>query len=419
MATFELQQSSSNHDDEVQISSSGGTKRGGWITFLFIAGTVMGLTLASWGWLSNLIVCLIEEFNVKSVDAAQISNIVNGCICVFAIAAAIVADSFFGSFSVIFFCSSVNLLGLTLFSLTAMLDSLRPPHCETGLPGLCQSPSRVQFVVLYFGLALLSVGTGGTRSVITTMGANQLHRLKYREIYFNWFLFVNCAGAAIGSTAIVYVEDNLIGLVIFLSGRRFYCYDTTQGSPFVDLTCVVVACFRKRKVLLSSRSEDYYYGNDGKENTVSNKPEKNFRILNRAAMKTEGDLKEDGSVAKPWRLCTVQRVEDVKSLLGILPLWSSSLLVSTPIAIQGSLTVLQALTMDRHLSSYFKIPAGSFGVIVFISTSISLLLVDRVLYPMWRKLSGRSPTTWSRPHDDRAFHGSLSICGVKTPQSGT
>ncbi|KAL0533769.1 hypothetical protein IC582_027814 [Cucumis melo] len=45
--------------------------------------------------------------------------------------------------------------------------------------------------------------------------------------------------------------------------------------------------------------------------------------------------------------------------------------------------------MDRHLGSNFKIPAGSFSVIIFISTTISLTLVDRFLYPIWQKLIGR------------------------------
>ncbi|EXC33229.1 Nitrate excretion transporter 1 [Morus notabilis] len=195
MATTELQKSSSNHDDQVQTSSSG--------------GTVMGLTLAAWGWLSNLIVYLIEEFNVNSVDAAQISNVVNGCTNLFSIVVAIVADSFFGCFFVIFISSCINLLGVILFALTAMLDCLRPPRCEKGSLGLglCKSPSRVQFVVLYSGLALLSVGAG-TCSVIATMGANQLDRPEDCRILFNWFFFINYVCAVIGST-VVYVEDNV------------------------------------------------------------------------------------------------------------------------------------------------------------------------------------------------------------------
>ena len=81
-------------------------------------GTVTGLTLATWGWLANLIVYLIEEFNVKSVDAAQISNVVNGCINLFPIVGAIIADSFFGCFSVIFFSSCIHLLVTTYLILS-------------------------------------------------------------------------------------------------------------------------------------------------------------------------------------------------------------------------------------------------------------------------------------------------------------
>lgn len=116
------------------------------------------------------------------------------------------------------------------------------------------------------------------------------------------------------------------------------------------------------------------------------------RLLNRAALQTDGDLKVDGSIANPWRLCTVQQVEDLKTLVRIVPLWSSSIFLSIPIAIQNSLTVLQALAMDRHIGSHFKIPAGSLVVIVLISTSISLPIIDRLLCPTWQKLTGQSPT---------------------------
>ncbi|EXC33231.1 Nitrate excretion transporter 1 [Morus notabilis] len=261
--------------------------------------------------------------------------------------------------------------GMILFALTAMLDSLRPAPCKNGLPSLCKSPSRTHYAVLYSGLALLSSGTGCTRFTLATVGANQFEKQDGRDIFFNWYFFIMYMSAVIASTAIVYVEDNiswelgfgicilvsLIGVAIFLSGKRFYLRDKPLGSPFLDFARVVVACFRKRKVLISSRSEDYYYGHDGNAKIVATIPAKNFRVLNRAALKTEGDLKPDGSVAKPWRLCTVQQVEDVKALIRILPLWSSSIFLSTPIAVQRSLTVLQALTMDRHLGSNFKIPA--------------------------------------------------------------
>ena len=76
-------------------------------------GLVTGLSLGAGGWLINLIVYLIEEFNLKSIDAAQISNVVNGC-SLLPVIGAIISDSFLGSFSVILISSVVSLLVLVL-----------------------------------------------------------------------------------------------------------------------------------------------------------------------------------------------------------------------------------------------------------------------------------------------------------------
>ena len=65
-------------------------------------------------WLANLIVYLIQVFNVKSIDAAQISNITNGCSNQFPVIVAIVADSFFGSFFVATISTSIFMLVIVL-----------------------------------------------------------------------------------------------------------------------------------------------------------------------------------------------------------------------------------------------------------------------------------------------------------------
>lgn len=74
------------------------------------AATLAGLTLAGGGWLSNLIVYLIDQFHINSIDAAQINNVVSGCTSLFPIVGAIVADSFLGSFAVIWISSIISLL---------------------------------------------------------------------------------------------------------------------------------------------------------------------------------------------------------------------------------------------------------------------------------------------------------------------
>ena len=75
------------------------------------AATLLGMSITSFGWVLNLIVFLIEEFNIKSIAAAQISNIVNGCLSMLPLVAAILADSFFGNILVI---SASTFISLTV-----------------------------------------------------------------------------------------------------------------------------------------------------------------------------------------------------------------------------------------------------------------------------------------------------------------
>ena len=72
------------------------------------------------GMLGNLTVYLIREFNVKSINGAHVVNVANGSSSLFPILAAIMADSFFGSFSVAFLSSLVSFL---------VLNTLHSPQC--------------------------------------------------------------------------------------------------------------------------------------------------------------------------------------------------------------------------------------------------------------------------------------------------
>lgn len=384
-------------------------KRGGWVTFPFIAATLAGLMLSGLGWLTNLTVYLIEEFNVTSINAAQISNIVNGGINLLPFISAILVDSFSGSLSVVYISCVFSLLGAILLTLTASINSLRPPWCENGST-LCQAPSKTQFTVLYAALALGSVGFGAMRFTLATLGANQFDNPQCQSIFFNWFFFIFSGSSVIASIVIVCVEENIswgrgfglcaassfVALTIFLLGTRFYHHDEPQGSPYTGLARVAIAAMRKRKMSLSFYTENYYHEKDGMNKVMPTTPSQSLRFLNRAALKSEGDILSDGSVAKPWSLCTVQEVENLKTLVRVIPIWSSSVFVVTPIKIQYSMLVLQAMAMNRHLGSSFQIPAGTILVVVSISTCISLAIIDRFLLPAWKKLTYQSLTPLQR-----------------------
>ncbi|KAL8204977.1 hypothetical protein R6Q57_010600 [Mikania cordata] len=369
-----------------------------------------GLTLAAGGWSNNLIVYLINEFNIKSIDAAQIANIVNGCMALFPILGAILADSYLGSFIVILVSSFVSTVGMVLLSLTSTLDSLKPTPCEND-PSPCMGPSKAQIGILYTSLALSTMGVAGTRFTLATMGADQFDNQKHQVVFVNWHFFTMYVATLVSMVGIVYIQDNvswglgfglsgaanLIGLAAFVLGGRYYQLLKPQGSPFTRLACVLVAAFRKRKSLLSPKIEDYCQEPRPEGSTLMiATPTTSFKFLNHAALVSPGDMNRDGSINKPWNLCTLQQVEDLKTLIKISPIWSTGILLHTPIATQMSLIVLQSLAMDRHLGARFQIPAGTMMIFVMISTSISLSIINSFLLSTFHKLTHTSPTPLKR-----------------------
>jgi peptide/histidine transporter 3/4 len=119
-------------------------------------------------------------------------------------------------------------------------------------------------------------------------------------------------------------------------------------------------------------------------------------FLNRAALITDSDtIGADGSVARPWRVCTVQQVEDFKTVLRILPLWTATIFLSIALGVQINFTILQALVMDRTVAR-FTIPAGSMIVGCLIAVVVFLGLFDRILLPLWRRVTRHDPTPLQR-----------------------
>ncbi|KAJ6758441.1 OLIGOPEPTIDE TRANSPORTER-RELATED [Salix koriyanagi] len=56
---------------------------------------------------------------------------------------------------------------------------------------------------------------------------------------------------------------------------------------------------------------------------------------------------------------------------------------------QNSFLLLQASTMNRHITSKFEIPAGSFYAFLLLSSTIWIALYDRVIIPLASKIRGK------------------------------
>ena len=177
------------------------------------------------------------------------------------------------SFSFFHSISFLRIQGMIMFTLTAVIHSLRPPQCVIGSYP-CETPSNFQYAVIYMTLLLASLGVGGTRFTIATMGAEQFDKANDQGIFFNWYYLTLYIANAISFSAIVYIQDNVswglgfgicaivnvIGLAIFIMGKKFYCQVKSKGGPFTSIARVMVAAIRKRKILRSFGSHNYYFG---------------------------------------------------------------------------------------------------------------------------------------------------------------
>lgn len=114
-----------------------------------------------------------------------------------------------------------------------------------------------------------------------------------------------------------------------------------------------------------------------------------LRFLNKAALIADKEVKPDGSCTNPWKLCSIQKVEEVKCLVKIVPIWTSCVINFISMSQQGTFIVSQALKMDRNLGPNFQIPAGSLSIISLITIGIWLPFYDRILQPAIAKYTKR------------------------------
>jgi peptide/histidine transporter 3/4 len=111
------------------------------------------------------------------------------------------------------------------------------------------------------------------------------------------------------------------------------------------------------------------------------------RCLNKAALVVEeNELNNDGSSKDPWRLCSIQQIEELKCMLKIIPIWVTSIIVFIPVGQLSIFSISQALKMDRNIGN-FEIHSGSVSVITLIAIGIFLPFYDSVISPSLEKIT--------------------------------
>ncbi|OIW02270.1 hypothetical protein TanjilG_15153 [Lupinus angustifolius] len=377
-------------------------KKGGLITMPFIFANEITEKLAVVGFNTNMISYLTTQLHMPLTKAANTLTNFGGTSSLTPLLGAFISDSYAGKFWTITAASMIYQIGMITLTLSAVLPQLRPPPCKG--EEVCEEASAGQLAVLYISLLLGALGSGGIRPCVVAFGADQLDKSDPKQTtktwsYFNWYYFVMGASMLVAVTVLVYIQDNVgwglglgiptiamfISIIAFIVGYPLYQNLDPCGSPFTRLIQVIVAAFRKRNI----PHTDFLYRNDELDASISLGGRlhhtEHMKFLDKAAILTEEDNNKKPNL---WRLNTVHRVEELKSIIRMGPIWASGILLITAYSQQGTFSLQQAKTMDRHLTKSFQIPAGSMSVFTILTMLTTTAFYDRVFIRIARRFTG-------------------------------
>ncbi|KAB2085760.1 hypothetical protein ES319_A05G420500v1 [Gossypium barbadense] len=164
------------------------------------------------------------------------------------------------------------------------------------------------------------------------------------------------------------------------------------GSPFTRVAQVFVAAARKWRLTESHGSRGICCEDDRvRGQTMGPKLVRTnqFRFLDKAMMIDNDDAMRKSR--NPWKLCSLNQVEEVKLLLRLIPIWVSCLMFCAVITQLHTFFTKQGSTMSRSLGPNFQVPPAALQSLVGLTILIAVPVYDCVFVPIARKLT-KNPT---------------------------
>ncbi|KAF3622009.1 Protein NRT1/ PTR FAMILY 5.7 [Capsicum annuum] len=374
---------------------------GGWKASFLIIAIEFSERLSYFGIATSLIIYLTKVIHQDLKTAAKSVNYWTGVTTLMPLLGGFVADAYLGRFYTVLASTIVYLLGLVLLAMSTVVPSLK--SCGS-YP--CQEPRKVHVVIFFFAIYLISIGTGGHRPSLESFGADQFdddHPQEKRKkmSFFNWWSFGLCSGVLLGVTLIVYVQDHVSwaaadliltlvmasSLIIFCSGRRFYRYRKVSESPLTTMLQVLVASIKKRN--LPHPSSPAYLHETQKSETNRRRlcHTKGLKFLDKAAIFDEIQDSIDQK-QNPWRLATVTKVEELKLLINMIPIWLTTLPFGVSIAQASTFFIKQGVTLNRKITDDFEIPPASMYGLGAIGMIATVTIYEKILVRILRQSTG-------------------------------
>jgi peptide/histidine transporter 3/4 len=382
-----------------------------WKAMPFIIGNEAFEKLGTIGTSSNLLVYFTSVFHMKSITATNLVNIFNGTSNFATLPGAFLSDTYFGRYKTLGFTSVACFLGMFALTMTAAIPSLHPTKCDANEAGSCRGPTSGQTTFLLSSLALLVIGAGGIRPCNFAFGADQFNPKTESGksgiiSFFNWYYFSATLAVMLSVTVIVYVQSDVswtwglavpafimsVSALLFFMGSRNYVKVKPEGSPLSGVVQTLVAAFNKRNLELPDQPCINLFNHVAKNSINSIIPYSDqFRFLNKAAIITCEDKNVDtekSAAINPWRLSSVQQVEEVKCLIRMIPIWLSSVIYYIATIQPQTYGVLQALQSDRLVfNTNFKIPAASYTIFSMLGIITWIPIYDKILVPRLQRFT--------------------------------
>ncbi|KAF3321708.1 protein NRT1/PTR FAMILY 4.3 isoform X1 [Carex littledalei] len=389
-------------------------KHGGMKAAVFVLGIQAFEIMAIAAVGNNLITYVFNEMHFALSKSANIVTNFIGTIFLLSLLGGFLSDSYLSSFWTMLIFGFVELSGFILLSVQAHLPQLRPQKCNMlSAQNICEEAKGFKSTIFFIALYLVALGSGCLKPNMIAHGADQFRKddplqSKKLSTYFNTAYFSFCFGEFIALTVLVWVQTRsgmdigfgasaaamAFALVSLVSGVFFYRNKPPQGSIFTPIARVLVAAITKRKQVCPSNPEFIYRGQANPLNNLNSinrshegAPHANkIRFLDKACIKTQDNEKES-----PWRLCTAAQVEQVKSLILVIPIFACTIVFNTVLAQLQTFSVQQGALMDNRLfSGSFKVPPASLQSIPYIILILLVPMYELLFVPFARGITGHS-----------------------------
>ncbi|CAG7902733.1 unnamed protein product [Brassica rapa] len=378
-------------------------RTGAWRAALFIIAIEFSERLSYFGIATSLVVYFTTILHQDLKMAVRNANYWSGVTTLMPLLGGFVADAYLGRYATVLLATIIYLMGLILLTLSWFIPGLKPCHEE-----MCIEPRKAHEIAFFIAIYLISIGTGGHKPSLESFGADQFEddhpeERKMKMSYFNWWSAGLCAGVLTAVTVIVYIEDRIgwgvagiiltvvmaTSLLIFLIGTPFYRYRAPSGSPLTPMLQVFVAAIAKRHLPHPSDTS-VFHELSRKEYTKGRLLSRtnNLKFLDKAAIiKNRGSENVMAEKESPWKLATVTKVEELKLLINMIPIWFFTLAFGICATQSSTFFIKQAIVMDRHIGHNFIVPPSSMFALVALSMIISLTVYERLLVPLLRRVT--------------------------------